>query len=110
MSLPMDLKTFISDTARRRALAEAVGTSPVYLWQVGTGWKGRKPSPELALAIERESDRIGPAQVPRESMRPDIWSPSDAGDPASHQVVAAAEGSSAAATDGDPAQPIGRAA
>lgn len=69
----MDLHTYISDTDRRRALAEATGTSPDYLWQLGTGWNGRKPSIDLAKAIERETARLGPATVTKEVLRPDVW-------------------------------------
>jgi DNA-binding transcriptional regulator YdaS (Cro superfamily) len=69
----MDLNTYISDTGRRSALAEAVGTSPDYLWQVATGWNGRKPGPDLAKAIERETERLGPEKVSKETLRPDLW-------------------------------------
>jgi DNA-binding transcriptional regulator YdaS (Cro superfamily) len=48
----MDLKTYIADDSRKTALAQAVGKSPAYLWQVATGWKGKRASPELAQAIE----------------------------------------------------------
>lgn len=66
--LPMDLLTYISDMGRRVALAEACGTSPDYLWQIATRWKGRKPSPELATRIEAESERLGPEKVPKEPL------------------------------------------
>ncbi len=64
----MDLLTYISDMSRRAALAEACGTSPEYLWQIATGWRGKRPSPKLAFAIERESKRLGPATVLKEPM------------------------------------------
>lgn len=64
----MDLLTYISDMSRRAALAEACGTSPDYLWQIATRWKGRKPSADLALRIERESERLGPEKVPKEPL------------------------------------------
>lgn len=64
----MDLLTYISDMSRRAALAEACGTSPEYLWQIATGWRGKRPSPKLAFAIERESTRLGPATVLKEPM------------------------------------------
>lgn len=67
----MDLSTFISDPARREALARAVESSPDYLWQVAT--KRRNASPRLAKRIEEESERIGPEMVPKASLRPDIW-------------------------------------
>ncbi len=53
---------------RRVALAEACGTSPDYLWQIATRWRGKRPSPELAASIERETERLGPEQVPKEPM------------------------------------------
>lgn len=64
----MDLLTFISDMDRRRQLAEACGTSPDYLWQVATNWKGRRASPRLAERIETETARLGPEAVPKESV------------------------------------------
>ena len=48
----MDLKTYIADESRKNALALAVGKSPAYLWQVATGWRDKRASPELAQAIE----------------------------------------------------------
>lgn len=67
----MDLQTFISDSQRRNALAKAVASSPDYLWQIAT--QRRNASPRLALKIEEESARIGPESVPKELLRPDIW-------------------------------------
>lgn len=64
----MDLLTYISDMTRRVALADACGTSPEYLWQIATGWRGKRPSARLACAIERESARLGPAVVRKEPM------------------------------------------
>ena len=54
--------------SRRTALAEACGTSPEYLWQIATRWRGKRPSPELAATIERESERLGPAKVHKEPL------------------------------------------
>jgi len=76
----MDLITFISDPARKAALAEKTGASPAYLWQVATGWtpKGGRPkraSGELAAAIELATSEIGPDVVTRQSLRPDIFGP-----------------------------------
>lgn len=65
----MDLKTFIEDPSRRAALAEACGTSPDYLWQVATGWKGRKPSPKLAQKINQATLGL----VTLAELRPDVW-------------------------------------
>lgn len=64
----MDLLTYISDMSRRAALAQACGTSSEYLWQIATGWRGKRPSPKLASAIERESARLGPETVLKEPM------------------------------------------
>lgn len=69
----MDLQAFISDADRREALASACQTHPGYLWQLATGWQGRRPSTDMAQAIERESERIGPEKVPKASLRPDVW-------------------------------------
>lgn len=73
----MDLQTFIADKDRRAALAEACGTSGDWLYQIATGWNGRRASTDMAKAIERESERIGPERVPKESLRPDVWPLSD---------------------------------
>lgn len=62
----MDLLTYISDMPRRAALAEACGSDPDYLWQIATN--RRRPSPELAEAIERESARLGPERVAKEPL------------------------------------------
>lgn len=69
----MNLFDFIGDMERRQALAEACGTSSDYLWQLATGWQGRKPGPKLAKRIAEESARIGPEPISLESLRPDIW-------------------------------------
>lgn len=74
----MDLMTFISDPERKATLAARTGASPAYLWQIATGWtpKGGKPkraSIDLALAIERESNEIGPEGVPWRSLLPEVW-------------------------------------
>jgi len=74
----MDLKTFNSDMARRLALADRLGCSPDYLWQLGVGFRptgakrAKRPSPELAQRIEAATQELGQV-VPKESMRPDIW-------------------------------------
>ena len=59
--------------SRRVALAEACGTSPEYLWQIASRWRGKRPSPELAATIERETERLGPERVPKEPL---IFGPS----------------------------------
>jgi hypothetical protein len=68
LDMRMDLLTYISDMSRRRALAAACDTDPDYLWQVATRWRGKRPSPDLAEAIERESERLGPEKVPKEPL------------------------------------------
>lgn len=69
----MDLLTYIADMSRRVALAEACGTSPEYLWQIASRWRGKRPSPELAATIERETERLGPERVSKEPL---IFGPS----------------------------------
>lgn len=64
----MDLLTYISDMSRRAALAHACNTSCDYLWQIATRWRGKRPSPELAALIEKESARLGPEMVAKEPM------------------------------------------
>lgn len=83
----MDLQTFIGDSDRRRALAERLGKSPDYLWQIGTGWNGRKASPELALGIERATAELGPDRVRCELIRPDVvWTRNEAGEVTGYHV------------------------
>lgn len=72
-TVAMDLITFISDPERKQKLAAATKYSEGYLWQVATGWRQKRASPELAQSIERASAKIGPDTVPKESLRPDIW-------------------------------------
>lgn len=69
----MDLKTYISDGQRRKALAQALGTSRQYLWQIANGWADRKAGPKLAQRIEEVTALLGPERVPKESLRPDLW-------------------------------------
>lgn len=88
----MDLQTFIGDPDRRRALAERLGKSADYLWQIGTGWNGRKPSPELALGIERATGELGPERVPCETVRPDVvWTRNAAGEVTGYHVPLSGE-------------------
>lgn len=87
----MDLHTYISDIARRKQLADALGRSPDYLWQIGTGWKGRKPSPQLAIEIEQATRELGPEPVRCEDMRADIsWVRNRAGQVTGYHVPLAA--------------------
>jgi hypothetical protein len=78
----MDLLTFIADGDRKARLAAATGRSEGYLWQIATGWRGKRPSPELALDIERVSRELVDQDlaieaVGKESLRPDLWPPAD---------------------------------
>lgn len=67
----MDLKTYISDTERRSALAADCETSADYLWQLANAWRGRKPSIDLAKRIEMATG----GQVTRHDLRPDVFGP-----------------------------------
>lgn len=69
----MLLSEYIADANRRASLAEEVGASASYLWQVATGWRGKRASPELAKKIEIATG----GAVTRVSLRPDIWGESD---------------------------------
>lgn len=62
----MDLLTYISDMPRRAALAEACDSSGDYLWQIATN--RRRPSPQFAEVIERETERLGPERVAKEPL------------------------------------------
>jgi DNA-binding transcriptional regulator YdaS (Cro superfamily) len=64
----MDLTTYIDDMGRRRALADAIGTSAAYLWQIATGWRGRQVNADLAQQIEHATG----GQVRCEELRPDL--------------------------------------
>jgi hypothetical protein len=80
----MDLKTFISDIDRRQELAERLGCSPHYLYQLGikfqaTGSKRpKRPSTDLARRIEKETTDMG-FRVSKASLRPDVWSEEESG-------------------------------
>lgn len=69
----MDLLTYISDIPRRETLAQAVDRNPLYLWQIATGWRGKRASPKLAQSIESATSKLGPETVPKELLRPDLW-------------------------------------
>lgn len=70
----MDLKTYISEPDRRADLVAKMGCSNGYLWQVATGWKGRKASIEFAKDVERHTE----GAVSRRDMRPDLYEDVDA--------------------------------
>jgi DNA-binding transcriptional regulator YdaS (Cro superfamily) len=65
----MDLETYIGDADRKAALARATGADPQWLWQIATGWRDKRPSPELALKIDIATN----GEVSRHSLRPDIF-------------------------------------
>lgn len=65
----MDLKTYISDTGRKDALALALNSSGQYLWQIANGWRNRKPSPQFARRVFEATG----GQVTLHELRPDIW-------------------------------------
>jgi hypothetical protein len=65
----LSLREYLFDRQRRDELVEALGTSYDYLWQIATGWRGRRASPDMALRIERHTNGV----VPRWITRPDLW-------------------------------------
>ena len=69
----MDLATYISDPERAEALANDVGTSTAWLWQIATRWRNKRASAELATKIDRATRRLGPETVARASLRPDLF-------------------------------------
>lgn len=74
----MKLIDFISDMDQRRLLADEVGTVPDYLWQIARGWRGKRASRVMALAIERATG----GAVTRYDLRPDIFGEAPDGPPA----------------------------
>lgn len=67
----MNLRDYISDTARRTALARSIDTSTAYLWQMANSWRGRRVAAERCIAIERATD----GAVTRYELRPDVFGP-----------------------------------
>ena len=70
----MNLRAFLDELPRGGAsiFARRIGVSTVYLSQLAARQGGRKPSPELCVVIERQSNR----QVTRPERRDDwrlIW-------------------------------------
>lgn len=65
----MDLSTYIADSDRRRQLVADTGKSAGYLWQVATGWRGKRASAELAILIESKTAGL----VHRGSLRRDLF-------------------------------------
>ncbi len=64
----MNLADFIADTTRRATLARDTGTAAGYLWQIATGWRGKKASLDLAVRIETATGGV----VTVEELRPDL--------------------------------------
>lgn len=71
----MRLLDYIEDKDRRAKLAATTRKNAGYLWQVAAGWRGKKASPRLAVAIERATD----GAVTRHELRPDIFDPPPGG-------------------------------
>lgn len=45
-------------TEERAELAKKAGTSPAYLYQIATQWKGRKPSLQMLLMLSKADARL----------------------------------------------------
>ena len=106
----MELSTFIEDAGRKARLALLTGKSEGYLWQVATGWRGKKASAELAIAIEAATGDIGPEVVPRHLIRPDLWAQPSEGESGAHRTPAATDRGAAAEADADQVQPLSKVA
>jgi len=65
----MDLHTFLKTTGRRAELADRLGVSPNYLWQLSVKYRNRQPGAALARRIHEETLGV----VALEELRPDIW-------------------------------------
>lgn len=65
----MDLQTFFKQTGRRQELADRLGVSANYLWQIAVNYDNRKPGVTLARRIHEETLGV----VTLESLRPDVW-------------------------------------
>lgn len=64
----MDLKTYIEDRERRRILAAEIGTTEDYLYQLGSGWRGRKVQAQDCPRYEAATGGL----VTCEELRPDL--------------------------------------
>lgn len=51
---------------KREQLARAAGTSPGYLWQLATGWRGKRPSVELIGKLAAADKRLKIAHLVEE--------------------------------------------
>lgn len=54
------------DKAGRDELALQVGIKPAYLWQIATGWNGKKPSLDLLRKIAEAHPRLSVAELVQE--------------------------------------------
>jgi DNA-binding transcriptional regulator YdaS (Cro superfamily) len=61
----MKIQDVLLNPAKRRELANQIGTSQAYLWQIATG--RRKGSPTMAKRIEKATG------IHRSQIRPDLW-------------------------------------
>lgn len=77
------LAKYIADPTRRKTLSEAVGASPLWLYQVSICWRGKRASKALALSIERATE----GAVSKSDLRPDIWPPEPTQQPATQKVA-----------------------
>jgi DNA-binding transcriptional regulator YdaS (Cro superfamily) len=85
----MTLTEYIADPARRAALASGTSSSPDYLWQIATGWKGKRSSPALAIRIETATGGV----IRCDDLRPDVhWNRDSAGHVLGYQVRLAPDG------------------
>lgn len=64
----MNLSEYIADPIRRAELAHKCMTCPQWLYQIASGWRGKRASPRLAKDIERETGGV----VTFASLRPDL--------------------------------------
>ena len=67
----MNAKDFLKEygTEKASAVAKKAGTSLGYIQCIA--YKNRRPSPELAMRLEKASKGI----IKRADLRPDIWGP-----------------------------------
>lgn len=54
----------------RKALASKAGTDPGYLWQIATGWRGKKPSLALIQRLALADRRLKVADLVAEFAAP----------------------------------------
>lgn len=54
----------------RKNLASRAGIAPGYLWQLATGWRGRKPSLALMTRLAKADKRLKVAHLAEEFSEP----------------------------------------